>query len=119
MSLRLLKFSGGSVDGYEERQIVDAVTRPSCPSRARSAATSVGMSAYPFSRRKPFTASKTPAATQRGIIWPLRQRLTLRFTCRVRLRRLSAAFVVASERRKRGESFSVSTVSLLPFARRT
>src|SRR5262245_61177153 len=67
---------------------------------------------YPFRRRKPLTASKMPAATQRSIICPPRQRLTLRFTERVRLMRLSAAFVVASERRRRGESFSVSTVSV-------
>jgi hypothetical protein len=36
--------------------------------RKRSAATSISMSAYPFTRRKPFTASKTPAATHRSII---------------------------------------------------
>jgi hypothetical protein len=34
----------------------------------------------PAERRKPFTASKTPAATHRSIICPLRQRLTFRFT---------------------------------------
>ena len=38
------------------------------------------MSAYPFNRRNPFTASKMPAATQRSIIWPPRHRLTFRFT---------------------------------------
>ena len=43
-------------------------------------------------RRKPLTASSTPAATQRSIIWPPRQHLTLRLTYRVRLSRLSAAF---------------------------
>ena len=57
------------------------------------------MSAYPFTRRKPLTASRTPAATHRSIICPVRHRLTLRFTWRVRLSKLSAAFVVASERR--------------------
>src|SRR5262249_51497897 len=76
------------------------------------------MSAYPFKRRKPFTASRMPAATQRSIICPPRHRLTFRLTSRVRLIRLSAAFVVASERRSRGESFKVSTVSVSsrPFA---
>jgi hypothetical protein len=70
------------------------------------------MSAYPFRRRKPFTASRMPAATHRSIICPPRQRLTFRFTSRVRLMRLSTALVVASERRKRGDSLSVRTVSV-------
>ena len=39
-------------------------------------------------------ASRTPAATQRSIIWPPRQRFTLRLTWRVLLMRLSAALVV-------------------------
>src|SRR5262249_7192145 len=68
MSLRLLKFSGGSGDDYAICRSSLAAVRPSCRSRARSAATSIGMSAYPFTRRKPFTASKTPAATHRSII---------------------------------------------------
>ena len=34
-------------------------------------------SAHPSSRRKPFTASRMPTATQRTIIFPLRQRLVL------------------------------------------
>jgi hypothetical protein len=56
----------------------------------------VGSSADAFSRRKPFTASSTPAATQRSMICPPRHRLTFRFTSRVRLMRLSTALVVAS-----------------------
>ena len=41
---------------------------------------SVGISARPFRRRKPFTASSMPAATQRSIICPPRHRFTFRFT---------------------------------------
>jgi hypothetical protein len=41
------------------------------------------MSAWPFKRRKPFTASSTPAATHRSIIRPPRHRFTFRFTWRV------------------------------------
>ncbi len=43
---------------------------------------------------------------------PVAPPLDVRFTCRVRLRRLSAALVVAKDRRSRGHSVSVSTVSV-------
>ena len=69
------------------------------------------MSVHPFRRRKPLTASSTPAATQRSIISPPRHRFTFRFTWRVRLSRLSAALVVARDRCRRAESCSVRAVS--------
>ena len=68
------------------------------------------MSAYPFKRRKPLTASRTPAATHRSIICPPRQRLTFRFTSRVRLMRLSTAFVVASDSKQSFLLASYATV---------
>ncbi len=64
-------------------------------------------------------ASRTPAATQRNIIWPPRQRFTLRLTWRVLLMRLSTALVVASERWRRGERPSVSTVTVSSSPSRT
>ena len=70
------------------------------------------MSVHPFTRRNPFAASNTPAATQRSTIVPPRQRFTLRFTWRVRLRRLSTAFVVASDRWSCAESRTPITVSV-------
>ena len=85
---------------------------PSRWSRARSAVTNRGISPHPFRRRKPLTASRTPAATHRSIICPPRHRFTLRFTWRVRLSRLSAALVVASDRCRRVERCSVRTVSV-------
>ena len=71
-----------------------------------------GHIATSFEPTEAVTASSTPAATQRSIIVPPRHRLTFRFTDRVRLMRLSAALVVASERRRRGDSLSVRTVSV-------
>ena len=70
------------------------------------------MSLWPFSRRKPFTASRMAAAVHRSTICPPRHRLTFRFTCRVRLIRLSIALVVASDCRRRSERPSVRTVSV-------
>ena len=49
---------------------------------------------------------------QRSIIVPRRQLLTFRFTSRVRLMRLFAAFVVARERCRRDDNLTVSTVSV-------
>ena len=88
---RWLLFSGGSVDNHSIFS-VDTVPNLNCRSRARKAATSVGISLRRHSWRKPFTAWRTPAATQRTTICPPRQR----FTYRVRLIRLPAAFVVVS-----------------------
>ena len=110
MSRALLKFSGGSV--YDYATISDDSPSPNRASRARSAATSAGISLHPFTRRNPFAASSTPAATQRRTIVPPRQRFTFRFTWRVRLRRLSIAFVVANDRVRRSESPKPRTVSV-------
>ena len=60
-----------------------------------------------------------PAATQRSIICPPRQRFTFRFTWRVRLSRLSAALVVASERCRRADRCRVITVSVSSSPSRT
>ena len=70
------------------------------------------MSLHPFTRRNPFAASNTPAATQRSTTVPPRQRLTFRFTWRVRLRRLSTAFVVASDRWSRAESNEAAVLAV-------
>ena len=110
MSRALLKLSGGSVHDYAT--ISDDAPSPRRASRARRAATSVGISLRPFTRRNPFAASSTPAATQRSTIVPPRQRFTFRFRWRVRLSRLSMAFVVASERWRRSDSPKPSTVSV-------
>ena len=110
MSRALLKFSGGSV--YDYATISDDSPSPNRASRARRAATRAGISLHPFTRRNPFAASSTPAATQRRTIVPPRQRVTFRFTWRVRLRRLSIAFVVANDRVRRSESPQPRTVSV-------
>ncbi len=73
---------------------------------------SLGISRWPFNRRKPLTASRTPAAAQRTTICPPRQRLTWRFTCRVRLIRLSTALVVLKDQRKPSERPSATMVSV-------
>ena len=52
-------------------------------------------------------------------IWGPRQRFTLRLTWRVLLMRLSTALVVASERWRRGERPSVSTVTVSSSPSRT
>ena len=96
ISRALLKLSGGSVHDYAT--ISDDSPSPSRASRAWRAATSAGISLHPFTRRNSFAASITPAATQRSTIVPPRHRFTFRFTWRVRLSRLSMAFVVASDR---------------------
>ena len=117
MSRALLKFSGGSVHDYAT--ISADSPSPSRASRARRAATSAGIFLHPFTRRNPFAASSTPAATQRSTIVPPRPRFTFRFTWRVRLSRLSMAFVVASERWSRSESPTPRTVSVSSSPSRT
>ena len=69
--------------------------------------------------RNPLAASSTPAATQRSTIVPPRQRFTLRFTWRVRLRRLSMAFVVASDRWRRSDRPTPRTVRVSSSPSRT
>ena len=78
-----------------------------------------GISPHPFRRRKPLTASRTPVATHRSLICPPRHRFTVRVTWRVRLSRLSAAVVVASDRCRRVERGSVRTVSVSSSPSRT
>ena len=78
MSRALLKLSSGSVHDYAT--IADDSPSPSRASRARRAVTSAGISLHPLTRRNPFAASSTPAATHRSTIVPPRQRFTLRFT---------------------------------------
>ena len=112
-----VKLSGGSVHDYAT--IADDSPRPSRASRARRAATRAGISLHPFTRRNPFAASSTPAATQRSTIVPPRQRFTFRFTWRVRLSRLSMAFVVASDRWRRSDSPRPSTVRVSSSPSRT
>ena len=68
MSRALLKFSGGSIHNYAT--IVDDSPSPNRASRARRAATRAGISLHPFTRRNPFAASSTLAATQRSTIVP-------------------------------------------------
>ena len=79
--------------------------------RHRSSSGSRAARSCPSARRNPFAASSTPAATHRSTIVPPRQRFTLRFTWRVRLSRLSMAFVVASDRWRRSDRPKPSTVS--------
>ena len=78
MSRALLKLSSGSVHDYAT--IADDSPSPSRASRARRAVTSAGISLHPLTRRNPFAASSTPAATHRSTIVRPRQRFTLRFT---------------------------------------
>ena len=117
MSRGLLKLSGGSVHDYAT--ISDDSPSPSRASRARRAATSAGISLHPFTRRNPLAASSTPAVTPRSTIVPPRQRFTLRFTWRVRLSRLSMAFVVASDRWRRSDRPKPSTVRVSSSPSRT
>ena len=87
MSRALLKLSGGRFTRNHRRRLPEAQPRVA----PRRAATRAGISLHPFTRRNPFAASSTPAATQRSTIVPPRQRFTFRFTWRVRLSRLSMA----------------------------
>ena len=64
MSLPLLKIGGGSDEIL--RTFTTEALRPSWWSRARRAVMKRGISQHPFSRRKPSTASSTPATTQRS-----------------------------------------------------
>ena len=112
MSRALLKLSGSLVHDYAT--ISDDAPSPNRASRARRAATSAGISCHPCTRRNPFAASSTPAATQRSTIVPPRQRFTWRCTWRVRLRRLSMAFVVASDRWRRSDRRCFRHQLLLP-----
>ena len=65
--------------------------------------------------RLPVAGPATRRAAGRG----RRQRFTLRLTCRVRLRRLSAAFVVASDRCRRSERPNPRIVSVSSSPSRT
>ena len=80
MSLRLLKFSGGSVDDYAicSRLLSGGKTEllVACAERSDQHR-HVSIPLHPTEALHGF---ETPAATHRSIIWPRRHRLTLRFT---------------------------------------
>ena len=104
MSRPLLEFGGGSGEILRDLLHLRSVSEAEALiSGAEGRDQLRHISTRPFRRRNPLAASRTPAATQRSIIWPPRQRFTLRLTWRVLLIRLSAALVVASERWRRGE----------------
>ena|SRR6516165_1751894 len=66
-----------------------------------------------------FDRLEDTGATQRSIIFPPRQRLTFRFTCRVRLIRLSAALVEISDRCSRSDNPRPITVNVSSSPSRT
>ena len=99
MSLALLKFSGGPVHDYAT--ISDDSPNPSCASRTRRAATSAGISLHPFTRRNPWAASSTPAATQRSTIVPPRHQRTLTYDDADRARKGAFVERAIGDRRRR------------------